>query len=27
MMLTKPDGSPSESYADSADTTWLVFRA
>jgi hypothetical protein len=27
MALAKPDGSPAESYADDADTTWIVLRA
>lgn len=27
MALTKPDGSSSESYSDTSDTRWLVFRA
>ena len=27
MSLGKPDNSPSESYQDSADTKWIVFRA
>ncbi len=27
MTLGKPNGSPSESYADTADTKWVVFRA
>jgi hypothetical protein len=27
MKLGKPDGSASESYADTADQTWIVFRA
>jgi hypothetical protein len=27
MSLGKPDSSPSESYQDSADTKWIVFRA
>jgi hypothetical protein len=27
MTLGKPNGTPDESYADSADTKWLVFRA
>ena len=27
MSLGKPDGSPSESYQDGADTKWIVFRA